>query len=201
MPFPFLAVGAGLAAANAVGRWFGGNKQTKLANKINPVFNQYQASPYAGKRLGLANQMFNARMAGAPQMEQNIFSNQANLQGAIERTATDSSSALAAASAGQGQTNQALTNLQIAESQNKYDMLGNLNQAYEGVIREGDKVYDSMKYKFEQDVAQKNALTQSGQQNKYGAISDLSSLAIQLSGAKNKSKGGFWDTGISKLYR
>lgn len=182
MPLPLLAIGAGLSLANSIGRWVGGNKQNKLADKINPVFNQYQASPYAKSRLGLANQLFNSRMAGASAMEKNIFSNQANYQGAVERTATDSSAALAAAAAGQGQTNQSLSDLLTAEKQNKYETLGNLNQAYEGMIREGDKEYDSMKYKFEQDMAQKNALREAGMQNKYGAVSDLSSLAIQLSG-------------------
>lgn len=190
MSIPFLAIGAGLSAANAIGRFFQGGKQTKLANKINPVFNQYRASPFAGKRLGLANQLFNSRMAGAPQMEQNIFSNQANYQGAVERGATDSSTALAAAAAGQGQTNQALSDLLAAEQQNKYQMLGNLNQAYEGMVREGDKEYDSMLEKFRIDTDQKNRLMESGQQNKYGAISDIASLGIQLSGmpigARNK---------------
>jgi len=182
MPLPLLAIGAGISAANAIGRWFSGKKQKKLANQINPVFNQYQASPYAGKRMGLAKQLFAGRMFGAPQQERNIFSNQANTLNNVNKVATDASQALAYGAAAQGQTDDALTGLQTAEAQNKYNLLGNLNDAYQGMIGEGDKEYDSMRYKFEQDVNQKNALMESGMQNKYGAIGDLSSLGIQLSG-------------------
>ena len=182
MPLPFFAIGAALGAANAAGRFFSGGKQKNLANQINPVFNPYQASPYAKKRLGLANNLFNGRMFGAPQLERNIFSNQASAVSNINKNATDASQALSFGAAAQGQTNDALTNLQTLESQNKYQTLNNLNAAYEGMVNEGDKEYDSMRYKYEQDVAQKNALMDAAMNNKYGAVSDLSSLGIQLSG-------------------
>ena len=74
-----------------------------------------------------------------------------------------------------------LTDLQTMEAQNKYQALGNLNSAYEGMVNEGDKEYQSMLEKYKYDVAQKNALYQSGMENKYGAVGDLSSLGIQLS--------------------
>lgn len=192
MPLPLL-IGAGLGVANAIGRWFSGNKQKKLANKINPVFNQYQASPYAGQRMGLAKQLFAGRMFGAPQLERNIFSNQANTLNNVNKVATDASQALAYGAAAQGQTDDSLTNLQTAEAQNKYQMLGNLNSAYDTMIGEGDKEYSSMLDKYQSDVAQKNALMQAGMNNKYGAVSDLASLGIQLSGLPGKKGvfGGF----------
>lgn len=186
MPIPFMAIGAGLSLANSIGRWFSGNRQNKLANKINPVFNPYTASPYAQKRLGLASQLFNGRMFGAPQLERNIFSNQQSVINNINKNATDASQALAYAAGAQGQTDQALTNLQTAEAQNKYQMLDNLNNAYEGMVNEGDKEYNSMLQKYQSDVDQKNALRDAAMKNKYGAVSDLASLAIQL------GTGGFF---------
>lgn len=204
MPSPFLVAGAALGAANAVGRFFTGIHQRKLANKINPVFNPYQASPYAKQRLGLATQLFNGRMFGAPQLERNIFSNQAAAVNNINRNATDASQALSYGAFAQGQTDDALTNLQTMEAQNKYQMLGNLNSAYEGMIGEGDKEYQSMLDKYRDDVAQKNALSQSGMENKYGAVSDLSSLGIQLAGLGRKfgsGRGGFFNTRYGKLYK
>lgn len=179
MPLPLL-IGAGLGIANAVGRFISGNKQKKEARKINPVFNQYKANPLAGQQLSLAKQLYNGRMAGAPQLERNIFTNNANFMGQVDRNATDSSQALALAAAGQGQTDQSLSNLQTQEAQNKYAMLQNLNQAYGTNIEEGDKEYQSMLQKYQMDAGRKDALNSAGAENKYGAVSDLSSMAFTL---------------------
>jgi hypothetical protein len=199
VPFPFLAIGAGLALAGAAGRFFGGVKQKKEARKINPVFNQYQANPLAKKQLGLAQNMFAGRMAGAPALERNIFSSQANTLDSISRNATDASQALALASGTQGSTNEALSNLQNQELLNKQMMLQNLNQAYGTNIREGDKEYESMLQKYMMDSQRKDALTSSGAQNKYGAISDLSSMAFTL-GMGNFGNGGGSGRGFNIPY-
>lgn len=188
MPFPLLAIGAGLAGANAIGRLFGGNKQKKEAKKINPIWQQYQTNPYAKAQLGLAQNMFGGRMAGAPQMERNILANQAGTVANINRNATDGSQALAMAAATQGQTNNAFSNLQMQEQQNKYSMLNNLNQAYGQMVDEGDKVYQSQLQKYQMDVQRKDALNNAGMQNKYGAVSDLSSMAFGLANLQNQNK-------------
>lgn len=178
MPLPLLAIGAGLGIASSIGKFISGIGQKKESKKINPIFNQYQANPFAKQQLGIAQQMFGGRMAGAPQLERNLFSSQANFMGNVNRNATDSSQALALGAAGLGQTNEALSDLQTKEAQNKYVMLQNLNQAYGTNIREGDKEYESMRYKFETDAARKDALRNAGEQNKFGAISDLASMAF-----------------------
>lgn len=183
MPFPFLAVGAGLALANAAGRFFSGNKQTRESKKIKPNWQQYTASPFAKQQLDLSKQLYGGRMFGAPQLERNIFTNQANTMGQFSRNATDSSQLLSLGAAAQGQTNQSLTDLQTMESQNKYSMLDNLNRAYGTMIGEGDKEYDSMFQKYQMDAQRKDALRNAGAQNKYGAISDLSSMAFTMAGA------------------
>lgn len=194
MPLPLL-LGAGLALGNAAGRFISGIGQTKESKKINPVWQQYQSSPFAGQQLSLAKQLYGGRMFGAPQLERNIFSNQANQMGNVSRNATDSSQLLALGAAGQGATNQSLSDLQVQEAQNKYNMLGNLNQAYGTNIEEGDKVYDSMLQKYQMDTARKDALRNAGAQNKYGAVSDLASMAFTAGTSGMFGGGG----GISQL--
>lgn len=175
---PLLAIGAGLGLANAAGKFISGIKQTKESKKINPQWQQYKTNPFAKQQLGIAQQLFNGRMAGAPELERNIMSNQASQMANASRNATDSSQLLALGGASQGVTNDALSNLQVNEAQNKQAMLGNLNQAYGGMIDEGDKEYQSLLQKYGMDVERKDALRNAGAQNKYGAVSDLASMAF-----------------------
>lgn len=173
------AIGAGVGLAGAIGGAIQKGKvakqQMKMANAINPIFNQYQTSEYAQKRLGMAQGMFNARMAGASDLERNIANTGANALANINRNASDSSQALAAAAGAQGQTNEALGNLQIAEKQNKYDLLRNLNEAYDTMTAEKSKEYQSMFDKYGMDVSQKNSLMGASWQNKAGMWNDIAS--------------------------
>ena len=181
MPIP-LAIPAIVAGIGAFGKFFSGAKQVKESKKINPIWQQYQTNPFAKKQLETAQQMFGGRMAGAPQLQQNIFSSQANQLDNVSRNATDSSQALELGAASQGQTNQSLADLQIQEAQNKQMTLGNLNQAYGTMIGEGDKTYESLLQKYQMDAQRKDALRSSGAQNKYGAFSDLASMGFQAYG-------------------
>jgi hypothetical protein len=186
MPLPLL-IPAAIAAGNMIGKFISGAKQTKEAKSINPIWKQYQQNPLAKQQLATAQNMFQGRMAGAPQLQNNIFSSQANTLDAVNRNATDSSQALALAAGAQGQTNESLQDLQTKEMQNKAMMLQNLNQAYGTNIREGDKEYESILEKYGMDVQRKDALRSSGAQNKYGAVSDLASMGFSLAGGG----GGF----------
>lgn len=201
MPFPFLAVGAGLALANAAGRFLSGNKQTRESKKITPVWRQYQSSPYAKMQLATAQNLYNARTPGASRMERNILASQGNYLQNVNRLATDSSQALALGALGLGQTDQALQDLQLREEQNRQNMLQNLNQAYGTMISEGDKEYQSMVDKYGMDVQRKDALRSAGAQNKYGAFSDLASMAFTLGsgGMGMKNAGGLTPRTIQGL--
>lgn len=165
-------ISMGMQAVNSIqqrigglGRILFGKYQNKLANKINPVRTDYAISPYAKNQLGLAQQLYNGRMFGAPQLEQNIFAAQGNTMASVNRNATDASQALAMAAATQGQTNQALANLGLQEAQNKYQMLGNLNNAYGNMTNEMDKVYRDKMMKYQEDIQAKNALRNAAWQN------------------------------------
>jgi CRISPR/Cas system CMR-associated protein Cmr1 (group 7 of RAMP superfamily) len=156
--------------------------QNIKANKIKPKWEQYQTNPYAQKRLGAANNLFNSRMAGAAEMERNLFSNQASAIGNVNKNATDASQALAAASGIGANTNQAFGQLQNAEMQNKYAMLNNLNQAYAQMVNEGDKVHNSKMQKFQMDTAQKNALRNSGIQNIFSGVDSIDAAIQNVAG-------------------
>ena len=134
----------------------------------------YTANPEAGKRLGMAQTLLNARMPGASAMERNIYGNQANQLANVNRNATDSSQALALGAAAQGQTNQAFQNLGVQEQQDYYNRLQNYTGAQQGVIQEGDKVYQDKVRRF-QDLA---GLTGAGEQNTQGAWNSIANLGF-----------------------
>lgn len=187
---PLLIAALAVAAAGAAGKYASGVKQKKEAKKINPNWKQYETNPYAKQQLALAQQLYKGRMEGAPQLENNIMSNQASNLANFGRNATDSSQLLALGGASQGMTNEALSSLQIEEAQNKYNMLGNLNNAYGTMIGEGDKEYQSFLQKYGWDSQRKDALNSAGAQNKYGAVSDLSSALFSAYGGGMGGAGG-----------
>jgi len=185
---PLTAIGAGVGALNTFGRFLFGSKQNRLANQINPIYKERQISPYAQQNLGITQQLFNARMPGAAEAARNIAANQASQMANINRNATDSSQALALGAATQGAANQAYTNLGIQEGQMKYGLLDNLNRAYGQMTDELDKQQQDMLRKYQLDLEAKSGLRQSGAFNQYGALSDLSSLAIKLGQYQSSGK-------------
>ena len=176
----FTPIGAALGAAGAIGKFFTGLKQKKMANAINPQYTPYQTSQYATQNLGAVQNAYNGRMAGAANAERNIQAQQGNQLANIGRAATDSSQALALGAASQGQANQASQNLADAEGQNKRGLLDNLQNAYGTMIGEDRFKYQDMMNKYQIDMNQQAQLMNTGMQNKQGAVNDLSSLGINL---------------------
>lgn len=113
----------------------------------------YQKSQYPGMQLGMANQAFNAQMPGSQQFQQNMFSNQANTNSAIGRTATDAGQALSAYAGSQGQTANDINNLQMQQADWKKFGLSNLNNAYGAMANEDRFAYEKEHEKFS-DIAQ-----------------------------------------------
>lgn len=199
---PLMAIGAGLGVANMIGKFISGAKQTKEAKAINPIFNQYQKSPFAQRQLGLAQTMFNDPSMGMrAQMMNNISSNNASFLNNVNKNATSSSDALALGAAGLGQSNENMFNANMRFNDNRLALLDNLNQAYGTNIREGDKEYESMLQKYQMDSQRKDALRSSGAQNKYGAVSDLASMAFTAGTSGMPFKDMFGFGGGNKLPR
>ena len=189
---PF-TIGALVSGAGALGKLFAGAKQNRLANQINPFFQQYQQNPLAQQNLAVNKNMFYGRMPGAQKAESNIMQLQSNQLSNLQRGATDSSQLLAMGAGLQGGTNEAFSNLAAAEGQSKAALLPSLGQAYRGAISEGDKAYESMLQKYQIDRQDKAALRESGMQNIFGGIGDVGAGLMQY--GQFKSLG---NTGLNK---
>lgn len=172
-------IGLGVGAVTDIGKIIFGLHQNHLANKINPVFSQYKSSPYAASQLGIAQQLFNAPMAGMQQETQNIQTNQANTNAAVQKNATDSGQALSIATQTQGQSNDAYADLALKQEQDKLAKANILNQGYDAMTNEGDKVYQSMLQKFQIDKQEQAGLRGSAWNNIFGGASDLSAGLIK----------------------
>lgn len=190
MPLPLMAIGAGVNALTSLGKLIFGAKQNKLANKIHPQWQDYMTSPYAQQKLGLGQQLFNGRMPGAARLQNNIFASQGNTLNSINRNSTNSAQALALAGAAQGQTNESLDQLALQEAQNKMALLGNLNEGYDTMRQEGDKVYQNKLMKYQIDKQDQAALRNSAWQNIFGAGNDIAGMFGTL-GAGNQQMD-FW---------
>lgn len=186
---PF-TIGALVSGAGALGKIFSGAKQNKLANQINPFFQQYQKNPLAQENLAVNKNLFYGRMPGAQKAESNIMQSQSNQLANLQRGATDASQLLAVGAGLQGGTNEAFSNLAAAEGQSKAALLPSLGQAYRGAISEADKAYESMLQKYQIDRQDKAALRESGMQNIFGGIGDVGAGLMQYGMFKNMGTGG-----------
>lgn len=182
--------GAVLGGLADVGKFITGLGQKKAANKINPVWQQYQTSPFASQQLATAQNAYNDPSMGTRgQVERGFQSAGANFNNQVDRSATSGSQTLALAAAGQGQTDNSISNENLDFMKNKTNLLGNLNNAYATNINEGDKVYQSQLQKYMMDTQQKQALLGAGAENKFGAVGDAASLLLkagQVWGRGNK---------------
>lgn len=188
---PLTIGGLGLGLIGGIGSLFGAkraNRRIEQLIKQNPV---YKENPLARERMGLAQTLLNARMPGAAAAEKNIFSNQANTMAQVNRNATDASQALALAGAAQGQTNQAFGNLATQEAQDYQRRYGNLVGAQEGVIQEGDKVYNDQVRRY-QDLVSLRGAQNSNTQNMWNSLSSLGlgAASLGMAGGFNNMSGG-----------
>jgi hypothetical protein len=173
-------IGLGLSALGGIGKTIFGLFQQHKAHQIHPVYNPYEISPEAKSQLGLAQQLYNGRMFGAGDMEKNIGAGQAGYLNNINRNATDSAQALALGGLSQGVSNNAYHNLQTQESQNKYAMVNNLNNAQQNMQNEEWKKYQDMMQKYQLDMGVKTSTEQAGIQNMFGGVNDLGSMGLLM---------------------
>lgn len=174
MPLPLIgaAIGAAIGIAGSIGKMIGrgvANKKMRNLLKQDPT---YSENPIARQRLGLAQTMLNARMPGAQAVQNNIYGSQANTLSNIQRGATDSSQALALASGVQGNTNDAFGNLGIQEASDYQRRYGNLSDAQEGVVREGDKVFQDQTRRFGNKMQVQGAINEN-KQNNWGDVAGM----------------------------
>jgi len=160
-----------------------GNKQSKMARKINPVNTTYETQQPIQDLYNEGRNLYQGRMAGANQLEQNLLVNQANAMGSVDKNATSGSQALAVAAGLQGQTNQGFQDLQTKEAQDKQNRFGIQSQVSQLMAREGDKVYQDKLRNYYDDLNYKRGLEGAAMQNKagfFGGLDDLVNTGVSL---------------------
>jgi hypothetical protein len=107
-----------------ISKYFLAKKQEKLGKAYIAERGQYQFSPFIRSNIALANNAYNGRMAGATQAEQNIQAAQANQVAGAARAATSGAQLLAVGAGAEGQSDEALANLQQQEAIQKQQASG-----------------------------------------------------------------------------
>lgn len=167
------------------------DQQLKDLMAKNPV---YERSQYPGMQLALASQTFNSQMPGTQQFQQNMFSNQANTNAAIGRTATDAGQALGAYAGSQGQTSDDISNLQMQQMDWKKFGMGQLNDAYKGMFQQDQLMneYDQQNYQNEVQLKGAQAANKLAKRkalwNTVGGIAQLG-VAAFTGGASSAASG------------
>lgn len=165
-------IGLGTGLIGSIGKMFGNAKANRELRKLQGQIPVYQSSPYAQQRLSLAQTMLNAKMPGSATIEQGINTAQQNQLANIGRNATDSSQALLLGAGTQGVADQAYRQEGLDQNAYKQQALQNLTGAQEGMINEGDKVYQSDLNKFG-DIAQIQGAMNKNRQDTWGSIANL----------------------------
>jgi hypothetical protein len=176
-PLGLILGGAG-ALIGAIGKGSLARKQKKLANQIVLNDPTYEINPYAKQGLAEAILRRGGRMPGATELTDQIYGNQADTIASVENNSTDAATALSVAAGLQGNTNNALADLQLKEAQYEVEANDAVERARQGLITEGDKVYSDKIRKYSEAKAAKDALIGSSIQNKYNMWSDIGNFGI-----------------------
>lgn len=169
---PITAAGLVGGLVGGIGKMFGRKKANRQLEELMRRNPQYKENPLAAQRLGLSQTLLNARMPGAAMAERNIYSNQATQFANVNRNATDAAQALGLTGGIGGQTNQAFNELGMQEANDYQRRFGNLEGAQQGMIEEGDKVFNDQVRRFNDEVQMRGA-QQQNRQNTWGDIGNL----------------------------
>lgn len=162
---------------SAVGDLITSLKQKKLAKGINPVDATYQSSPFINDLYYQGKNLYQGRMAGANEAQNNILVNASNTRDTVDRSATSGSQALAIAAGTQGQADQSFQNLATQEAQDKQQRFGIYSNVSQLQAQEGDKVYQDKLRKYYDDLNYKRALQGASMQNMQGFFNGLDDTA------------------------
>lgn len=176
---PLTLAGGAIGLIGGVANLIGTGKRNRQLNQLLAQDPAYKANPLVAQRLGLAQTLLNARMPGAASAERNIYQNQANTMANVNRNATDASQALALAASGQGQSNQAFSNLAGQEAQDYQRRYGNLVGAQDASVQEQDKVFQDQVRRY-QDAAQIRGAQAQNSSSAWNSLSNLGFGAMSL---------------------
>lgn len=191
--------GSGMALVGSIGNIFAGRKSTKELMNLMKQTPVYQQNPLAQQRLGLAQQLFNARMPGAAAAERNIATSAAGTMANASRAASSGAQLLAMGGASQGQVGEAYNQLAQQEAANRQQQYQNLVGAQEGVINEADKAYQDKIRRF-QDQVQAQGVKAQNRANMWTSIGNLGGqMASSGTGSGNGMASSFPQMGSLSL--
>lgn len=200
---PLSIIGLGTGILGGIGSLFGAGKANSSLNQLLSQDPSYTANPIAAQRLGLAQQLLNARQPGMANAERNIYGAQANTVANNTRAASDGSQLLAANAGALGQTNQAFENLGQQENAGYMQRVQNLAGAQQGEISEGDKVYQDQIRRFS-DLAQIRGAQNQNRQQAWNSISNagfgIANFGIASRGFGMNGVGNNFNFGSSNQY-
>jgi len=185
MPGPEAAVAAGASLLTNIAGMIVSAKQNKRNMKDLNQLGVKAIDPYAQQQLALAQNLYQGRMAGATQEEQNIETGQANATAATERNATDSSQVLATIAGLQGGSNDAFAQLAAKESADKMNRAGTVMSAQNTMINEGDKVWADRLRQLQQRLGIRSVATQ----NTFNALQGIGG-SLSMAGSAFGGGGG-----------
>lgn len=180
-----MLAGAILGGLGALGKTISGFSQMNQANKINPVWANYEKNKLADENLGATKNLFYGKNRAFTQAEANIRQAQSDQMSNAQRNATDSSTLLATGAGAAGNANRDFSNLAAQEAQQQAGVLDNLSRAYAMSINEGDKVQANKLMKYQLDSQAQSALRESGMNNIFGGIGDIAGGIMQYGNYKN----------------
>lgn len=183
------AIMQGVQSAFQIGT---GISQMIKSKKINPVRPTYDFETL--NRGGLENRnmfknLMNAGMPGLQKASADIMANQSNIMAANERGATDASTQLLLANAGQARTNDALTNLGVQNAQFSANQAGSLAQANAGLDQGRAQAFQFNEVEpYLDKKAQKEQLLQSGLANLSTGLGSAAGAASTYQAGKNQKQ-------------
>jgi hypothetical protein len=191
------AIGLGMGIVGGIGKMIARGKANKEMNALLGKDPSYTQNPMAAQRLGLAQTLLNARTPGAASAEKNIYASQAGAMANANRGATDSSQILAAGAMANSQANNSFNQLAMNEGQDYQRRYNNLEGAQQGMINEGDKVYNDQLRRYGNEVQVRGAQSQ----NRTDNWQDFSNMGMGLAdfGMSGGFKGLFGGNGGGKV--
>jgi hypothetical protein len=161
-------VGGASNLFGALGNIFGSKKSN--AGLASIQIPEYQVNPLADQRLGMAQTMMNSFAPGVQQAQQGVQQATANQISNAQRGATDAAQFLATGGNISGQANKAFTDIMTKDAEDAQRRYANLSQAQEGVINEGDKVFQSKMNKLQMQTQIQGAMAQNRQNAMQGLV-------------------------------
>lgn len=185
--FPFLAAAAAVPAAF---QFIAGLKQTRQADRMNPVRPTMSVSGATKQATGVAQNLANAPMAGYGQAVNNVRQSTASTVRAAQESG-DANNALAVIAAAGNNESNALGNLDTQNAKFKQAgqqfLAGQLNRQ----AGEEQRVWDwNNRQKYLEAAGAKSALTQAGNQNMNNALGGISTAAAMGANAFMKGQNG-----------